>query len=382
MSSTLAWGLQIAGWLTKRLRRFLLIGDGQENPAQKPPHTSDARGFDTIPWDTVLLVASIIAGTAVMLLAAWGVADGIRDHRRHAAQASKRLADLEARHDAVRDAYGEFETNLLDNLDRLALAYVTVPQTADFIDALDAARDAEREQAKHQEQAARERAQREERLAAWRAEREVLEERECARPCAVCGRARSGGLCGVCGNVRAAEVAVAEAVEIGLTARERLDATADQAEFTGRLESGLRDHVESIVGEAVARGATELTASVMRKLAAQEQLSRIRREALELFAVGPEAAAEAKAAFAAWMRRWHLHECDGQHDCRAFVREDAERVAHKARWRTAEHLLEQRLAAVSAQRSVPLGSGESDPCRVGAARVRAAISRPRAGLVA
>ncbi|MEU5417815.1 hypothetical protein [Streptomyces sp. NPDC020667] len=242
----------------------------------------------------------------------------------------------------------------------------------------EATRDAERAQAQHQEQAARERAQREESLAAWRAEQEVFEERMHARPCARCGRARSGGLCGVCGNVRAAEAAVAEAVEIGLTARERLDATADQAEFTGRLEAGLRDHVESMVGEAVERGATELTASVMRKLAAQEQLSRIRREALELFAVGPEADAEAEAAFAARMRRWHLHECDGQHDCHAFVREDAERVAEKARWRTAEHLLEQRLAAVRAGRALPPELVEPDAYALGAARVRAAMARPRA----
>ncbi|MEU5425802.1 hypothetical protein AB0H73_09360 [Streptomyces olivoreticuli] len=142
MSSALAWTPQIAGWLTKRLRGGLLIGDGQEGPAQKPAHTGAERGFDSIPWDTVLLVAGAIAGTAVVLLVAWAMADGIRDRRRRAMQASTRLADLKARHDAVRDAYGEFETNLLDNLDRLALAYVTVPQTADFIDALDAARDA------------------------------------------------------------------------------------------------------------------------------------------------------------------------------------------------------------------------------------------------
>ncbi|WP_370424234.1 hypothetical protein AB8O64_36375 (plasmid) [Streptomyces sp. QH1-20] len=243
-------------------------------------------------------------------------------------------------------------------------------------------REAEQRRAEQRGQAALERAQQEAAWARRRAEQEVLNERERARPCAGCGRVWSGRLCEVCGNVRAAEAVVAAVVEIGLAARERLDAALGEgeAELGGWLEAEVRARIEVAVEQAVVHGATELTASVMRRLAAEEQLSQVRQEALRLFVAGPEACAEAEAAFAARMRRWHLHTCDGVHDCRAFVREDAERVARKARLRVAEHLLEQRVAAVRAQRTVPPGLGEPDPYRVGAARVRAAISRPRAGV--
>ncbi len=241
--------------------------------------------------------------------------------------------------------------------------------------------EAERKRAARLEQATVERARFEEVAAAQRAEQEVLEAQLREQPCAVCGLARSGGLCEICGNARTAEAAVAEAVEIGLAARERLGTAEAEAEFARRVESAVRGQVEAQVDQAVAEGATELTASLLRRLAAEQQRSLFRQEALQLFATGPEAEAEAKAAFAARMRRWHLHECDGQHDCQAFVREDAEHVAYMARWRAAEHLLKQRLAAVQAQRAVP-PVGEPDPYRVGAARVRAAMRRPRAGVSA
>ncbi|MEU2516090.1 hypothetical protein [Streptomyces syringium] len=243
----------------------------------------------------------------------------------------------------------------------------------------EATRQAERQRAVHREQAARERAQREEDLAACRAEQGVLEEQERARPCGVCGRARSGGLCESCSHARAAQSAVAEVVEISLATRGFLGATAPGvADFIGRLEAEARAHIEEVVHQAVVQGATQLTASVLRKLAAQEQLEAIRQEALAVFGAGPEARAEAKAAFEARMRRWHLHDCDGQHDCHAFVREDAAHVAEKVRLRTAKHLLEQRLAVVRAARAAPLAVMEPDPYTRGAARVRAAMVRPRA----
>ncbi|MEV4505402.1 hypothetical protein [Streptomyces klenkii] len=244
--------------------------------------------------------------------------------------------------------------------------------------------EAEHGRAERREQAALEQAQQEAAWAVRRAELEEFEEQTRARPCAVCGRVRSGGLCEVCGNARAAEAAVAAVVEVGLAARDRMDPAAGEreAEFAGRVEAEVRARVEEVVGQVVAQGATELTASVMHRLAAEKELSRLRQEALGLFAAGPEAGAEAEAAFAARMRRWHLHECDGQHDCHAFVREDAERVAKKARRRTAEHLLEQRLAEVRAARVVPAGPVEPDAYALGAARVRAAMVPPRAGVSA
>ncbi|RLU82515.1 hypothetical protein CTZ27_29745 [Streptomyces griseocarneus] len=237
---------------------------------------------------------------------------------------------------------------------------------------------AERKRATSLERAAVEHAQLRDALDARRAEQAVFDEQQRARPCVVCGRERSGGLCGICDNARAAEAAVAEAVEIGLAAREHLGTAAGEAELCDRVEGEVRVQVRSQVDQAVAEGATELTASVLGRLAAEQQRSVIRQEAVRLFAMGPEAGAEAEAASAARMRSWHLHECDGQHDCRAFVREEAERVAETARRRTAEHLLEQRLAAVRAQRAALPVPVEADPYRVAAARVRAAIRRPHA----
>ncbi|MFC5148894.1 hypothetical protein [Streptomyces aureoversilis] len=244
-------------------------------------------------------------------------------------------------------------------------------------------RQAEEDQAARREKAAVESAQRQEALAAHRAEQELLEEREQARPCAVCGRARSGGLCEICGHGCAAETAFTEAVALGLAARGRLAAATawvGEAEYTAWLEGEIRALVDQEVNQAVAEGATELTAAVLRKLAAERQRSVIREEALRLFATGAEARGEAEGVYAARMRRWHLHPCDGQHDCDAFVREDAERVAEQARWRVAENLLEQRLALVQAQRAVPVVV-EPDAYALGAARARAAMC-PRAGVSA
>lgn len=245
-------------------------------------------------------------------------------------------------------------------------------------------REAEQRRAERREQAALEQARQEAAWAVRRAELEEFEEQTRARACAVCGRVRSGGLCEVCGNIRAAEAAIAAVLEVGLAARDRLDPAAGEreAEFVSRVEAEVRARVEEAVGQVVAQGATELTTSVMRRLASERQLSRLRQEALGLFAAGSEADAEAEAAFAARMRRSHLHECDGQHDCHAFVRQDAELVAKKARQRTAEYLLEQRLAAVRAARAVQPGPVEPDAYALGAARVRAAMARPQAGVSA
>ncbi|MFC5150047.1 hypothetical protein [Streptomyces aureoversilis] len=240
-------------------------------------------------------------------------------------------------------------------------------------------RQVEQERATRREKAALERAQRQEDLVARRAEQKVLEDKERAQPCVECGRARARGLCELCGNARASEAAIAEAVEIGLTAREYLGSVAE-GEFASRLEAEIRSRVGHSVDQVLDQGATELTASLLRRLASEEQRSQIRRETVELFARGREADAEAEAAFAAQMRQHHLHQCDGQHDCQAFIREKAEQVAWTTRCRVAEHLLEQGLVAVRTQRAALPVPVKLDAYALGAARVRAALRRPRAGV--
>lgn len=115
-------------------------------PASKTPAPASNSDPITVPWATI----GLVAGGVIMTVIALAVVTTAVGRHRERASAERRRADdhtrrrneLEQRHDAIRDAHGDFELNLLDNLDRLALADVTVPQTERLIDALDAARDA------------------------------------------------------------------------------------------------------------------------------------------------------------------------------------------------------------------------------------------------
>lgn len=111
---------------------------GEEDPTPKPsdrPHTGPT-GPD-IPWTTLL--AGLGGVVSLALLA--GVAVAVRaQHGRRLAE-RRRRAELETRHDAVRDAYASFITDILAVLDRPALSDVTVPETERLVLALDAARD-------------------------------------------------------------------------------------------------------------------------------------------------------------------------------------------------------------------------------------------------
>ncbi|MEU4080367.1 hypothetical protein [Streptomyces venezuelae] len=133
--------LELAGKLRTSPRKDLNAGPG---PQQHAPTSADG-----LPWGTIAIVLGVTAAALALLLTALALAAAARRRRersrqqaRHADELARRRTDLEARHDAVRDAYGDFEMNLLDNLHRLALADVNVAQTARLIDALDAARDA------------------------------------------------------------------------------------------------------------------------------------------------------------------------------------------------------------------------------------------------
>ncbi|MEU5431463.1 hypothetical protein AB0H73_38490 [Streptomyces olivoreticuli] len=243
----------------------------------------------------------------------------------------------------------------------------------------EATRQDEQRRAELREQGALEQARREAALAARRAEQEALNEAQRARPCGVCGRAGSGGLCEVCGNERAARAGVEAAVELSVATFGDQRAVG----FEAGVRAGLEARVEERVAAVVAQGATALTGSLMRKLAAEDELGGVRREVLEHLRRGEQAGAEAESASAALLRRWHLHCCHEGHDCRADAREQARAAGEKARQRAAEHLLQEALVALRARRGAPastVGEAELDPYRVGAARVRAAISRPLDGV--
>ncbi|MET8605699.1 hypothetical protein ABZV92_19370 [Streptomyces rubiginosohelvolus] len=117
----------------------VFTGAGVEKPADKPSPVPTAEpGGTDIPW-TPLLVA--LAGIIALVLLG-GIAATLRARHRRRTLERQRLAELETRHDRVRDAYAAFTTDILAVLDRPALNDVSTPETERLILALDAARDA------------------------------------------------------------------------------------------------------------------------------------------------------------------------------------------------------------------------------------------------
>ncbi|MFK0294797.1 hypothetical protein ACIQU6_30595 [Streptomyces sp. NPDC090442] len=112
-------------------------GGGSQQPA--PEHHAD---LPAVPWGTVLLgLVALIGVFAVVVGVSAGTSAVRRRRKRRHSQATRRRA-VEARHDAVREEYGAFQSDILAVLERPALADVTVPTTARLIHALAAADDA------------------------------------------------------------------------------------------------------------------------------------------------------------------------------------------------------------------------------------------------
>ncbi|WP_274919634.1 hypothetical protein [Streptomyces sp. WZ-12] len=198
-----------------------------------------------------------------------------------------------------------------------------------------------------------------------RTEAAVAERR--ARPCAVCGRTASDGLCQPCANLQAADRAVATAVDV-VTAWTAPDDPSEWPEIATWVESDIRAEVDQAAAvQQQAHGATDETVTLAQKLTAEVAAVEYRSSAISGLSRSAEAEAEAKSAFAAQMRRRHL--CASDEDARA----NAHAAARAARRRTAEHMLATRLAAVRDQRRVPSSPEESDPYVLATARLRSLI---------
>lgn len=104
----------------------------------------DAGGFPSwILWVALGLAATAgVVGTVARIL--------VRRRRRRADSRRQAAADLDRRqaietdHNTVREAYGTYAADVLEFLDRPALADVTNPLTVEFLHAMDAAADARR----------------------------------------------------------------------------------------------------------------------------------------------------------------------------------------------------------------------------------------------
>ncbi|MEV8309121.1 hypothetical protein AB0P36_17645 [Streptomyces flavidovirens] len=221
------------------------------------------------------------------------------------------------------------------------------------------------------ERAAVERSAREAAVAECRAQREAAEAARQMLPCAACGRAEAGGLCQVCTHAQATEGLIAEAVDTAVAAWAAPSDPVGQRQAEARAEAKIRAKVEQAMAECRAQGGYRETTSLIGKLTAESAAEKYRRSALALLARSPEAEVEAREAKAAELRRSHLY------SSAEAARAAAKEAARAARWRTAQHLLNDRISRVRAQRPAPTAREEPDLYRMAAARVRAVMSRPR-----
>ncbi|WP_327309827.1 hypothetical protein OG730_41830 (plasmid) [Streptomyces sp. NBC_01298] len=227
----------------------------------------------------------------------------------------------------------------------------------------------EARRAVHRERAIAERTARDAAVAAHRAQVKSLEAERMAAPCLECGGQTEAEVCGICSSWQAVELAAAESADLArvtwtaaasLAARER---TADHAAAEVRAEA------EQAASRGRVEGATAETAACMAKLAAELTAGERRRAALATLALGSRAEAEAAGAFEAELRRTHLHpSADDAH-------RSARAAAEAARLRVAEHLVAAALAEGRERRREEPQLDETDPYRLGAARVRAELRR-------
>ncbi|MFB8401293.1 hypothetical protein [Streptomyces sp. NPDC055912] len=123
------------------------IAPATETPApHATPSPAPHVGAPDLPWTTISLVLGAVMTVIALLLAISSVIrrrrTKLRAEQTRADEVTRRRTELELRHDAILEAYGDFQMNQLHHLDRLALADVNVDRTAQLIDALDATRDA------------------------------------------------------------------------------------------------------------------------------------------------------------------------------------------------------------------------------------------------
>ncbi|WP_185993822.1 hypothetical protein [Streptomyces benahoarensis] len=225
--------------------------------------------------------------------------------------------------------------------------------------------------ARRRERAAAEQARRTAARAAAEARAERKREAEAAAaaarkalPCADCGQQRSAGLCEACGYRRRTEALIEEAGQIAATWTADLTDPADIA--------AVFDYVRTVLGHDIALAhekfltmmeqeapgefhgdldpAAVTSALAFRALqTVEEVLPEYRSSALRRLARTPQAETEARRAYTAEQnRRWYRANPHGADAVAA-----ATKAADTARTRTAQHLLDTRLAQLRQQTTTP-----------------------------
>lgn len=181
-------------------------------------------------------------------------------------------------------------------------------------------------------------------VARHRAESAAAEEARRAAPCADCGLPDAAGLCPGCTWLRAAEQAVAEAVDLAVMTCVDLMDPAAVAEATARCTAD----TWALLTQQLDRLRAEGTEGVAAAFAAREIAEKIRdqrRESLHNRLMRSAAARrEAGLAYATELRT-------RRHPSRALARAAAERAADEALWRTVEVLRAERVRQLHTARS-------------------------------
>ncbi|MFH9425451.1 hypothetical protein [Streptomyces sp. NPDC017529] len=215
-----------------------------------------------------------------------------------------------------------------------------------------------------------------ERERAVRARREAAAARRPQTPCDRCGEPASAGLCGVCWADEETEALVTQAVALAAAGCGDPDDPAMTAALAGMAEQEARSRIQDACARLASAGGTDEVVALQARLTAQSVVHEFRATALLLLGTSsPQAEAEARSAYAAQMRRRHLH------PSAEAARQAAQEAGEEARRRTAEYLLTQRsnawLAVRASAAAAPVPAARCAVYEAGAARARAA-GAPRA----
>ncbi|MER8233202.1 hypothetical protein [Streptomyces sp. NPDC094049] len=216
-------------------------------------------------------------------------------------------------------------------------------EAADFVDRQAKAREWEARRAAYRAEAeARALADRE-RAAAEAAARQVL-------GCADCGRARSAGLCEVCGHRRQTEALIGEAALLAATWSADLTDPSGVAAVAAEVRRAIEDAIAAEWAqfqqitrpdalEATGPDAVKDAAAHNAFLTAESAAVEYRQQALMMLGRSEDAQAEARRAFATELAKPWYRAVPGSDDAQRAAAE----AAAQARTRTAEYLLAVRL---------------------------------------
>ncbi|WP_159393933.1 hypothetical protein [Streptomyces sp. NRRL F-5755] len=208
------------------------------------------------------------------------------------------------------------------------------------------------------------------------ARREAAATRRSVTPCSRCGEPASAGLCGVCWADEETETLVTQAVALAAAGCGDPDDPGMPAVLADMAEQEARSRIQDACARLASAGGTDEVVALQARLTAQSVVDEYRATALLMLGdSSPQAEAEARSAYAAQLRRRHLH------PSAEAARQAAQEAGKEARRRTVEYLLTQRsrawLAARSSAAVAPASAARAAAYGAGAARARAVgIYRP------